>query len=1011
VTPERWQRITQLFHRARAQPPAHRAAFLAEASADDPSLRAEVESLLAADREAGRFGEAPLIPSIDSSRRPGIETPISGSGELDEEPSVAPRPRHRFVCIVWAVTMATAAAFAYAAWLLVFRSASFASVGWTEERRQGSWDIDAVDAAGPAAGRLQRGDRLISLNGVVPARNAGTRFQRRALTAGEPYALAVDRHGERLEYRLVAVADPDALVDRATYFFISLVWCAVGAFIGFARPERSLARLAFGAAVATGHAYLTGAVIQSGPLWAPLHVVLGYQFFSRFPTDRRPAGIWKGTAAFLYLVATPGAFLGLWLYATLLTKGAAAGTRLLGQHALLFSIFRGSLGWVTYCSGFFAMAAVAAHNYWRLTDEDARRRVRWVAFGAVAALVPQLWSAGLAAYRSWLGPVNLPGFDFAIDILSVAIPISVAYAVVKHRVFDVTVVFRRGVQYLLAQRALQALLALPIAALAYIVVTHRHQTIVELASRNSGYLYWLAAAAVALRYRRPLRMWLDRRFFRQEYDREQLLLVLVDDLSKVESMPELSRLVTADLESALHPKALYLWHREAEGFTLAHSSRSAPDPRFPGGAGLASWLEARATPVDVPVPADARLTRAGSRRLAALGAALIVPIIDSADHLVGVLLLGEKKSEEPYSAGDKRLLQAIAKQTAVAQENLRLRAEVDEERRIRHDVLERLEGRLNVLKECPSCGTCYDRDGERCEGDGQLLTLSLPVARTIDARYRLDRLIGKGGMAAVYEARDLRLDRLVAVKIVLGRAFGRPLLIRRFGREARAAARLNHPNIVSVFDFGRLEGEGAYLVMERVHGITLRAELDRARTLASAAAADWFDQMLDGLTAAHGHGIVHRDLKPENVMAQRDGSASPVVKILDFGLAKTRTVGETPDTGTLTIDGTVMGTSGYMSPEQILGRDVDARSDVFSVGVMVVEALTGRRPFRGETYAEVARAVVETDFRLPWMSAEARAIDDVLQRCLAKDPAQRFSSAAPLRAGLIPALRAGLEAV
>src|SRR5439155_651813 len=152
--------------------------------------------------------------------------------------------------------------------------------------------------------------------------------------------------------------------------FISLVWCAIGAFIGFARPDRSLSRLAFAGAVATGQAYLNGSVLQAGPLWAPMHVAIGYQFFSRFPSDRRPGGVWKWTAGFLYAVALPPAVLGLWLHATLLSSGAAAATRLLGQHAMLFSVFRGSLSWVTYCTGFFAMAAVAAWNYSRLTDED-----------------------------------------------------------------------------------------------------------------------------------------------------------------------------------------------------------------------------------------------------------------------------------------------------------------------------------------------------------------------------------------------------------------------------------------------------------------------------------------------------------------------------------------------------------------------------------------------------------------------------------------------------------------
>ena len=200
-------------------------------------------------------------------------------------------------------------------------------------------------------------------------------------------------------------------------------------------------------------------------------------------------------------------------------------------------------------------------------------------------------------------------------------------------------------------------------------------------------------------------------------------------------------------------------------------------------------------------------------------------------------------------------------------ENLRLNEQVREEQRIRHDVLTRLDpGLRNLLKECPSCGACFDSPAETCDRDGHLLTLSLPVVRTIDGKYRLEQLIGKGGMGAVYEARDLRLERSVAVKIMIGRTFGEERAVRRFQREARATARLNHPNVVSVYDYGAIEGGGAYLVMERIHGVTLRAEIDRLGALPVSVAGEWFEQVLDGLAAAQAQGIVHRDLKPENVM-------------------------------------------------------------------------------------------------------------------------------------------------
>jgi serine/threonine-protein kinase len=240
------------------------------------------------------------------------------------------------------------------------------------------------------------------------------------------------------------------------------------------------------------------------------------------------------------------------------------------------------------------------------------------------------------------------------------------------------------------------------------------------------------------------------------------------------------------------------------------------------------------------------------------------------------------------------------------------------------------------------------------------------------------------------------------VKILLGRAFGQPAALRRFRREAHAAARLNHPNIVSVYDFGSLEGQGAYLVMERVSGATLRAELERTPVMPPAVVIDWFDPLLEGLAAAHGHGIVHRDLKPENVIGRPYGPRL-AVKILDFGLAKFHAA-EPPASGTVTAEGAVLGTLGYMSPEQLLGGDIDPRSDIFSVGVMLAEALTGHRPFEGQSHAE--RTLSSAPFRLPASSPPAPAVEVVLQKCLAREPRDRYESAATLRNELLSGLRA-----
>ena len=292
----------------------------------------------------------------------------------------------------------------------------------------------------------------------------------------------------------------------------------------------------------------------------------------------------------------------------------------------------------------------------------------------------------------------------------------------------------------------------------------------------------------------------------------------------------------------------------------------------------------------------------------------------------------------------------------------------------------------------------YDSGAETCTRDGNALTFTLPVARTIEGKYRLDRLIGQGGMGAVYEARDLRLGREVAVKVMLGAAFGHEGALRRFRREAQAVARLSHPNIVGLYDCGELEGGGAYLVMERLYGSTLREEMKRTGIFPPAKTADWFEPMLDGLAAAHEQGVVHRDLKPENVVGAPLISGALAVKIVDFGLAKICPLPTTTASHGLTDSGMVLGTLAYMAPEQLLGREVDQRADIYSSGVILVEMMTGRRPF---AQALDTRAAYHLSGSVP----NQVALDAVVQRCLGEAPDYRFSSAAELRAVLIPALR------
>jgi hypothetical protein len=261
--------------------------------------------------------------------------------------------------------------------------------------------------------------------------------------------------------------------------------------------------------------------------------------------------------------------------------------------------------------------------------------------------------------------------------------------------------------------------------------------------------------------------------------------------------------------------------------------------------------------------------------------------------------------------------------------------------------------------------------------------------------YEIVASLGAGGMGEVFRARDERLGRDVAIKVLPRELSSDPDRLARFEREARAVAALSHPNILAIHDFGT-EGEITYAVLELIEGETLRAKL-KASALPLRKAIDYGVQLANGLAAAHEKDIVHRDLKPENIMVTPDGR----IKVLDFGLARTDAPADVSEGSTkthATEAGLVMGTLGYMSPEQAKGKRADRRSDVFALGCVLYEMVTGKRAFPGESQAESLSAILRDD--PPAMHLSGRhvpaVLESVVSRCLEKDPDQRFQSARDL---------------
>ncbi|MBI2894896.1 MAG: serine/threonine protein kinase [Deltaproteobacteria bacterium] len=283
-----------------------------------------------------------------------------------------------------------------------------------------------------------------------------------------------------------------------------------------------------------------------------------------------------------------------------------------------------------------------------------------------------------------------------------------------------------------------------------------------------------------------------------------------------------------------------------------------------------------------------------------------------------------------------------------------------------------------------------------------------PVGKVLSGRYIVLGQLGSGAMGTVYDCENFAIGRRVAIKVLDPVHAGRREAVERFQREARAAAQIGHPNIVEVLDMGQTDEGLPYMVMERLDGEDLCAALERTRCLQPAQAVDIVVQVLAALEAAHAAGIVHRDLKPENVFLARRGLRTDFVKILDFGVAKFRDAME-EESSRLTRDGTTVGTPAYMSPEQASGsRDIDARSDLYSAGVLLYEMLSGRLPHEGDTCnAQIVAIVTRDPLPLhelaPWTPP---GLVRVVNRAMSRARTERFQTARDFLSALEPFLEA-----
>jgi len=1008
----RWRQIQDLYSEALKLDSPERAAFLQRACASDTELRLELESLIAEGERVSGFLSS---PQFESALRSMVQHPAAAG------PPVRMTRRPPFFWFMIAAGIAFLGFYACAGWFM-YRNSGAKDFGWWESYYSTNGSVvGKVDVPGQAAGMLQPGDRIVAFNGDPRVAKVGPEIYRQFLRPGSDYTIRVERHGETHDYRLRMLPWHGDRSEVITYVVISLVFCISGLALGLLKPADRLAQLgsvtqlvmvlramatpvSFNSGTPPDMEFLLNQIIS---FTNPGLLAMTYHFFFRVSEASAPEFVWRGIRNLLYGVT--GALLVSQLaFCVASMRGLEALVGLASRHfwvAELNQVYLRNPQEAFLAVALGGSCAVLIWGYRHSTDPSYRRRIRWFALGCALGMAPELGLNliallfSIAGYREVLRTGLWGTLRWVADGCLIAIPVSLTYAVLKHRLLDIHVVVRRGLRYVMARRVLQGLLVLPFLGLIVPIVSHPDRTVLDTLRQASSIvnLILLALCGVSLQYRRPMHRWLDKKFFRGAYRQEDILRRLITRIRDCDSEEEVCRLVCTELDAALHPKTLFVcsWKGDSEEPAIVRASDSGPvSTPVVLGTGILQLLQACKTSGECTLPS------AGGAPAASDSAKFMVITVPTGKIKTGgAVLLGQKKSEEPYTETDKHLLDGVAHAIGVAFENFWLKQRVDEGLRERQEVLGRLDRQtIRLLKECPKCGACFDSLEEVCaHGHGELV-LSLPVERRIAQRYRLDRRIGKGGMGVVFAATDLNLGRVVALKIMTGHLFGDRAALNRFEREARVLARLNHPQIVALYDYGRLGGEGAYLVMELLTGASWRSELNRLGKIPPMTAALWFDQLLGALGAAHQAGIVHRDLKPENVIIASSENIGHGLKILDFGLAKMHSSAKS-----LTDTGVVMGTVAYMSPEQLRGDPIDQRSDLFSVGIMAVEAITGQVPTR---VADGGISPAALGDRLQAQPLGARAaLHGILIRCLAVSLEERCATAGELRESLLSALR------
>jgi len=836
----------------------------------------------------------------------------------------------------------------------------------------------------PAKAGMKTGDRVIAINGRPMRSTQDWHSVNANLEVGRVQRWDILRDQERLSFEITPVRATwrnRLAAGYVSYSALTVCCFAVGLFMAFRRPHDPAARI--------GAWFIGTAAIAFGlpngwaVVWRQVPVVLQILFWvptvSRFVLEAILLSLCMIFPRKLTRARWPWILIWAPVVATLpwrISHFAAVIYYPYESYSIPSWIYQATF--LRAALYLVAGIVILVVTYRRFLGIDEKRRVRVLLAGtgiSLAAASVVVWSQFV------LGFGVIPIWLIFVHSLTLAAPLAFAYAIVRHRVFDIRVIIRQGLQYAFARGAVLGLVPAMGAFLVLDLAMNRRQTLADiLQSRGWVYLF-VSVGAVGLYWKRN--QWLgliDRRFFREQYDAQRVLRDIVREIRTATSMESVSRRIIPRIEAALHPEFVSLLVREPdEG--MFHSLASWPpeqgDLSISGESKLVGLVTVLGKPLEVLLGdsdwLSSRLPREEMEFLIRRRIDLLIPITTNPGSRQALLVLGIRRSEAPYTRKDQELLEAIA-------------------------------GSLALLLEKPSAAEV--RTSPRAgipapPGPGPApgntaATPGLPYESILGktfSHYKVIRQLGKGGMGEVFLVEDTSLDRKVALKVLRGLQHENKIARKRFLREAKSAAALDHPFICKIYEIGRTDVGTPFIAMEYVEGRTLKQKIEGG-PLSQDQSLYITVEVANALEIAHKKGIIHRDLKPANIMITEQGHS----KVLDFGLAKRFAEDDSPEqdiTSQLTREGTTVGTPAYMSPEQIRAQPLDQRSDLFSLGIVYYEMLAGIHPFRRSVIVETLGAILH-DEPPPLSESISECtpfLQQIITKLLAKNPERRYTTA------------------